>query len=140
MDEQRPLVEKLLGMVLSAPAGLVDSVVRGDLPQRIAEGRMRLENRVRVAHWIGEMAVTTGRKELGKRLAAARPTAAGPAAPAVPAHPHPPFDGYDTLPAAQIVKLLPQLPHPDLVLIRDHETAGRGRRTILNRISELLGE
>jgi len=140
MDEQRPVLEKLLDLVVYAPAGLVGQV-RNELPKLIADGRTKLENRVRVAHWIGEMAVTTGRKEVGRRLAAARPTGAtSPSAAEPTGHRHPPFDGYDGLPAAEIVKLLARLPRPDLELIREYEAAGRRRRTILNRLGELLGD
>lgn len=134
MSEQRPLVEKLLSAVLSAPAELVGQVQH--LPKLVADSRAKLENQVRVAHWIGEMAVTTGRKQIGKRLTAVRqppPTAAEPGK-----RPHSPFDGYDDLPAAEVVKLLARLPHADLQLIGDYETAGRRRRTILNRVAELL--
>jgi hypothetical protein len=139
MDEQRPVVEKLLDLVVSAPAGLVGQV--RELPKLIADGRTKLENRVRVAHWIGEMAVTTGRKEIGRRMAAARPTTgATQPAPEAGGHRHPPFDGYDTLPAAEIVKLLARLPRPDLELIREYEAAGRARRTILGRVAELSGD
>ena len=140
MDEQRPLVEKLLDIVVYAPAGLVGQV-REELPKLITDGRRQLENRVRVAHWIGEMAVTTGRKEIGRRLAAARPAPAVPASAMKPTgHAHPPFDGYDALPAAEIVRLLARLPHADLELIREYEAGGRGRRTILNKVAELLGD
>jgi len=139
MDEQRPIVEKLLDLVVSAPAGLVGQV--RELPKLIADGRTKLENRVRVAHWIGEMAVTTGRKEIGRRMAAARPTAGAPQPAAQTTAPRrPPFDGYDALPASEIVKLLARLPRPDLELIREYEAAGRGRRTILARVGELSGE
>ena len=148
MTEQRPLVEKVLDLVVYAPAGLV-AQVRNDLPKLVADGRARLENRVKVAHWIGEMAVTTGRKEIEKRLAGSPPTETGTAAAptasaattAKPGHANtgrPPFDGYDQLAATQIVQLLPRLPHADLEMIRVYEAAGRGRRTILHRIQQLL--
>jgi len=146
MTEQRPLIEKVLDVVVYAPVGLV-AQARSDLPKLVADGRARLENRVKVAHWIGEMAVTTGRREIEKRLAAqqhsASPAAAQGASP-TPAQPvaapqrRAPFDGYDELAAAQIVQLLPRLPHADLHLIRDYEFAGRGRRTIIQRIDLLL--
>jgi hypothetical protein len=136
MTEQRPLVEKLLDAVLSAPADIFGQVQQ--LPKLLADGRAKLENRVRVAHWIGEMAVTTGRKELDKRLTAVRQPAQPTDAAAAHGHPHPPFDGYDDLPAADVVKLLTRLPHADVELIGDYEAAGRGRRTILNRVAELL--
>jgi hypothetical protein len=44
---------------------------------------------------------------------------------------------YDTLAAAQIVKLLPGLSRSELEAVRRHEVAGRSRATILNRIAQL---
>lgn len=136
MTEQRPLIEKVLDLVVNAPATVV-AQARHELPKLVADGRARIENRVRVAHWIGEMAVTTGRREIEKRLAP-RPSQPAPSPAAAPPAGRPPFDGYDELPATQVVQLLPELPHADLHLIRDYEAAGRGRRTILHRIDQLL--
>ncbi len=134
VTEQRPLVVRLLGTALQSP---------GQLPGLLAGERRRIESQVRVAHWIGEMAVTMGRKQIGKRLSAVLPTSAPtrpPVEDASPAtgHGHPPFDGYDDLPATEVIALLARLPHSDLTLIRDYEAAGRGRRTILHRIDTLL--
>ena len=50
------------------------------------------------------------------------------------------IDGYDDLPATEVIALLGRLPHADLTLIRDYESAGRGRTTILHRIDALLTE
>ena len=149
MTDQRPLVEKMLDLVVAAPARLISRAAT-DLPTAVAEVRARVENKVKVAHWIGEMAVTTGRQELGRRL---RPTPSdvpntpvavqrdngSTLAPIAPVG-RPPFEGYDELAAAQIVQLLPRLPHADLRLIHDYEAAGRARRTILHRIQQLVGE
>lgn len=136
------------------------------LPGRFAGVRADAERRVRVAHWVGEMAVTYGRAEVIKRLgsltspsgqssadttptthrsprgetggsvtgvraAQAEQVAGGPLPPL-------PFDGYDSLPASQIVDLLPRLPAVELQLVRDYETAHRRRRTVLGRIEQLL--
>ncbi|MDO8390128.1 MAG: hypothetical protein Q7V57_06540 [Actinomycetota bacterium] len=139
MTDQRPLIEKVLDLVVYAPAGMV-AQARHDLPKLVADGRARLENRVRVARWIGEMAVTTGRREIEKRLAPQQPAnEQSPVAASRPGSSRPPFDGYDDLAAAQIVQLLLRLPHADLHLIRAYEADGRGRRTILHRIDQLLG-
>ena len=48
-----------------------------------------------------------------------------------------PIDGYDVLPAADIVPLLAGLSPAERRAIAAHETAGRGRRTILARIEQL---
>ena len=155
MTDQRPIVEKVLNLVVAVPAGLISRAAT-DLPTAVAGVRSRLENKVKVAHWIGEMAVTTGRQELERRF---RPTPPQPATTNVAGQGHgvsgpsataavrpsastcrPPFEGYDELAAAQIVQLLPRLPHADLRLIHDYEAAGRSRRTILHRIQQLVGE
>jgi hypothetical protein len=152
MTDQRPLVEKMLELVVAAPARLIGRAAT-DLPTAVAEVRARVENKVKVAHWIGEMAVTTGRQELGRRLRPTPPpaldtpvagqrdggSAVAPRAPIAPVS-RPPFEGYDELAAAQIVQLLPRLPHADLRLIHAYEAAGRSRRTILHRIQQLVGE
>ncbi len=128
MGEQSPALVRLLDTALRRPAAL---------PDLLAVERTRLFNQVRVARWIGEMAVTAGRKEVGKRLTALRspPVAERPA----PARPTQPFDGYDGLAATDVVALLARLPRADLELIRDYETANRNRRTILNRIDGMTG-
>ncbi len=105
-----------------------------DAPERVASGRTRVQKRVQVAHWVGEMAVTFGRHELEKRLTAVatehtslEPIVAGPLA---VVHDHepaaPPFDGYEHLAAAQVVQLLGRLPHGELLLIQEYEAAHRG--------------
>jgi hypothetical protein len=47
--------------------------------------------------------------------------------------------GYDSLSASQVVQRLGGLSHAELEAIRDHELAHRHRRTILNRVEQLLG-
>jgi len=47
--------------------------------------------------------------------------------------------GYDSLSASQVVQRLGGLSQPELEAIRDHEQAHRHRRTILNRVEQLLG-
>ncbi|HEV8296913.1 MAG TPA: hypothetical protein VGQ20_06450 [Acidimicrobiales bacterium] len=62
----------------------------------------------------------------------ARTRAAAPAVPlAIP--------GYDSLSASQVVPRLDALLPDELEAVRQHETAHRGRRTILNRIAQLQG-
>ena len=57
---------------MHAPLGLV-AQLRTDLPRRLAEGRAELENRVRVAHWVGEMTVQYGKRAIEQRLAPRSP-------------------------------------------------------------------
>lgn len=47
--------------------------------------------------------------------------------------------GYDSLSASQVVQRLGGLSAGELEAIRDHELAHRHRRTILNRVEQLLG-
>jgi hypothetical protein len=45
--------------------------------------------------------------------------------------------GYDSLSASQVVQRLPSLLHSELDAVKAYESATRGRRTILTRISQL---
>jgi hypothetical protein len=150
MPPQRPLFEKVLDLVVYAPVGLALQL-RVDVPTLVASGRTRVHERVQVARWVGEMAVTYGKQTIERRMA-------GEATPVPPpierrgqgvaavtartdsAHRSPPFEGYDHLAAAQIVQLLGRLPHGELELIRDYEASQRGRRTILAKLGQLIGE
>ena len=153
-NDERPLIEQVLDVVLYAPVGLANQL-RTDLPTLVADGRSALESRVKVAHWVGEMTVQFGRRAIERQLAERRRPAASEvvveststdeatATARQPAAPHPgqaPFEGYDQLAATQIVQLLGRLPHAELRLVRDYETTHRHRRTVLARIDQLLGE
>lgn len=127
MGQQPALLLRVLDTALKRPAALADL---------LASERTRLFNQVRVAHWIGEMAVGAGRREVGKRLAALR---GGDGESDRAAAEAPPFDGYDALVATEVVALLDQVPRVDLALIRSYEAATRARRTILNRIDRMIG-
>ena len=48
--------------------------------------------------------------------------------------------GFDTLSASQVVQRLDGLTRSELIALRSYETAGRGRRTILSRVDQLLDE
>ena len=75
---------------------------------------------------------------------------AAPAAPAAADRPAPSshvpdvatlaIPGFDTLSASQVVQRLDGLSRSELVAVRAYETAGRGRRTILSRVDQLLDE
>jgi hypothetical protein len=145
MPASRPLLGKVLDLVVYAPVGLA-AQIRSDVPSLVATGRTRVTERVQVARWVGEMAVTYGRRELERRLTTVsddhhllEPLVAVPLA-AVAAHvpAAPPFDGYEQLAAAQIVQLLGRLPDADLLMIREYEAAHRARRTILAKLEQLL--
>ncbi len=135
-------VERVLDVMVYAPVGLAVQL-RTDVPRLVADGRAHVESRVKVARWVGEMAVHFGARQLSARL---HPPVAAPLSPSaapeppVPAAPaDPPFESYDNLAAAQIVQLLPRLPHVELQMVREYEAGGRRRRTILAKIDQLLG-
>jgi len=46
--------------------------------------------------------------------------------------------GYDSLSASQVVQRLAGLSHGELIDVRSHEKSHRHRRTILNRVEQLL--
>lgn len=48
--------------------------------------------------------------------------------------------GFDTLSASQVVQRLDGLSRAELVSVRAYEASTRGRRTILNRVDQLLDE
>lgn len=74
------------------------------------------------------------------------PAASPPAAPAPPVDAHIPdvaslaIPGFDTLSASQVVQRLDGLSRSELVAVRAYETSGRGRRTILSRVDQLMDE
>lgn len=72
--------------------------------------------------------------------------APGPGTPTSAANGHVPevgslaIPGFDTLSASQVVQRLDGLTRTQLVSVRAYETASRRRRTILNRVDQLLDE
>lgn len=145
MTGQRPLIEKVLDIVVYAPVGLALQL-HSDLDTVVTSGRTRVSERVQVARWIGEMAVIYGRRELEKRmtsvsveLVAVESVVIEPATPVALPLVTPPFEGYQSLAAAQVVQLLGRLPADELAQVREYESANRGRRTILAKLDQLLG-
>lgn len=135
-------VARLLEALVYAPVGLA-AQLRDDVPAVVAKGRAEVENRIRVARWVGEMTVQYGTKALAQRLAPHSPQPSvndAPSAPPAPPAPCEPFHGYAALSAAEIVPLLAQVPHVELRLVRDYEAATRARRTVLARVDAMLGE
>ncbi|MFN6121603.1 MAG: hypothetical protein ACK5CE_18490 [Actinomycetes bacterium] len=61
------LFERLLDLAVYAPVGFA-LTVRDELPAKVRQGRQAMENRVQLARNIGQLAVQTGRRELGRRL------------------------------------------------------------------------
>lgn len=165
-DEPRAhgLVETVLDLVVYAPIGALDML--RDAPRIVADRRRDIEQRVRTARWIGEMAVNVGRQKVTQRLSSLRPpstpstsptpttthaaatpssadrqpVASGSGEPAgTPVMPSEPFHGYDALPASELVQLLFRLTRTELETVRDYELATRARRTVLAKVEQLLG-
>lgn len=150
MPDQRPLIERLLDVVVYAPIGLFGQL-QEEVPKFAAEGRQKFENRVQVAKFIGQMSVTYGRQELAKKLAErSQPATATPvsvvvdaaaeptAAPAVaPVSAPLPFDGYDTMAAAHIVQQLRRMSSAELDAVEAYEQQHRNRRTVLAKIDQI---
>ena len=135
LNDQRPLGERVLDIVVYAPVGVLRRL-RDDLPALVASGRREVEDRVRVAHWIGEMAVTYGRAELQRRLNSGSTPGIDVTDSDTPSPP--PFEGYDELPADRLVQLLSKFPPAELAIIRVYEQKRRGRRTVLAKIDQLI--
>jgi len=61
-------MQRTLDGLVFAPAGFLLTAV-DDLPEMAAKGRARLEGQFRNAHFLGELAVTYGRRDIGRRIA-----------------------------------------------------------------------
>lgn len=65
---------RLVELTVFAPIGLA-AAARERLPEYVEEGRARVEQRLTLARFIGQMVVTQGRRELERRLAPEPPPA-----------------------------------------------------------------
>jgi len=138
------------------PRELVARLV-GDLGRLADRSYDRVERELRNAHAIGRLTVTFGSNEARRRvvgMVTPAPTR-GPRAPSDGAHAaagnasgvrptaaataaaDAVIPGYDDLSASQVIQLLVELDPVGLRVIESHEQAHRGRRTILNRITQL---
>lgn len=68
MGEDRTPGERLLEMVVFAPAGLAVTVVE-EFPKLVEKGRHRLEGQVHTARLVGQFAVQMGRRQLDQAVA-----------------------------------------------------------------------
>jgi hypothetical protein len=161
------LNERVLDLLVFVPAGIVATAL-DELPKFAARGREQLGMHVSSARAVGKYAVGAGRRRLrhtpvglftrdagrpGPRRVV-RPTsvdAEGGGRSVVRTVPSwsnghvPPastlsIPGFDTLSASQVVQRLDGLTREELVSVRAYESATRGRRTILNRVDQLLDE
>jgi hypothetical protein len=68
VGEERTPGERLLEMVVFAPAGLAVTVVE-EFPKLVEKGRHRLEGQVHTARLVGQFAVQMGRRQLDQAVA-----------------------------------------------------------------------
>jgi len=143
-DEARRLADDLIDYALWAPLGAVVAIA-DELPELVRRGRERFGPHLAVTQMLGRLATDSvkRRAEAFVRRTADRPPAArtpDPAADTPETEPSLPIPGYDDLTATEIVARLPGLTRRELVAVRSHEMDHRARRTVLSRISQLLGE
>ena len=145
---------RLIDLILFAPVGLA-TLVQRELPQLVAAGKTRVDNRITLAKFVGRMAVRQTSNEFNRRMQnleqaraaeASHPgaipvsfkeaddsKAQGPTS--LPAALG--IDNYDTLAASNIVQRLSSLSTVQLDHVRAYEQANRARRTILGKIAQL---
>ncbi|MGA0895316.1 MAG: hypothetical protein ACO3S5_11890 [Ilumatobacteraceae bacterium] len=155
----QPRAGRLLELALFVPLGALDLAWR-ELPALARRRRTQVEQQVRTARWLGEMAVRMGQTKLSaefdaRRRRATRGTVAerrsaqdgsastDPATTVAGLHlvepsAAEPFPGYDALPAVDLVPLLGRLSRAELEVVRHYEAAMRNRRTVLARVEQLL--
>ncbi len=159
-EKGRSVADRILDATVFAPAGLVITIF-DELPKLADKGRSRIDGQVATARVVGQFAVQMGRQAGRRRLDELRgrlvgtagggqaehePEAsggehyhdAGPRVRKVDTNSSLAIPGYDTLSASQVVQRLAGLGRDDLLSVRSHEAASRHRRTILNRVDQLL--
>lgn len=67
MTDGKDPVHQLIDVMIYAPIGLL-AVAQRELPELVATGKKRLDDQLALARFIGKMAVSKGRRELGRRL------------------------------------------------------------------------
>jgi hypothetical protein len=167
VDEQRSPAERILDLIVFGPAGLALTAAE-EFPRLVDKGRNHLEGQVRTARLVGQVAVQMGRRQLDSLTSqrTSRPSTPAPRPTPMRAHPSdgapeyapPPAEpeasvaaanghgslpqlaipGYDSLSASQVVQRLAGLSRDELIDVRTHEQSHRHRRTILNRVEQLL--
>ena len=165
MSEPREPIDRLAEFALFAPVGAM-VVACEVLERRTRLQRQAVKNRIQLSRFVGQMAVTQGRRQLEQRVAAVRAQRAQPVAVEVPVHEEPihaspaelavaavatsgpetpaaadlPISGYESLPALNVVERLGTLRGDEVELIRRFEAANRARRTILAKIAQIQGD
>jgi len=156
----RVSADRLLDLFVFGPAELAMSTLRDleHFDEIAAKGRQHFGMQLNNARVIGQLVVTTGRRQFEHLIgglvaheepldAQATPAAPGPATPArraARAVPDGALEGlaipdYRALSASQVVRRLDGLGPDELEAVYRYEGATRGRRTILHRAQQLLG-
>jgi hypothetical protein len=135
-----------LGIRVSSARAVGQFAVKAgqDEIRRRSQGLLHRDGKAAGGH--GDAPVSTG-GQVPARQAGRAPTAEPPMRPVTsPAGSHVPpvttlsIPGFDTLSASQVVQRLDGLNRAELVSVRTYESSTRGRRTILNRVDQLLDE
>jgi hypothetical protein len=161
-DERNPL-ERMIEAALFAPLGIA-AMIREELPKLVERGHQEANMAKAMGQFavnMGRTELEKRLKQVAERPAQSRPQPApspAPTAAPAPAAPKPPpapvvetngspvtvhdaqslaIPGYDSLSASQVVERLAGLNAEELAAIGSYEAAGRGRRTILNRVAQL---
>jgi hypothetical protein len=144
------LAQTWIDLAVYVPIGVV-ATLHAELPDVIERGRKAAEQRVAVARFIGQMAVTYTRNEAAKArqapsegahaLTTVDGTISTPVAGVSDAAPAPsppaPFEDYDALPASNVVQRMNRLTPAELEAVVAYEQANRRRRTILAKADSL---
>ena len=126
--------------------------VADSVPEPLRGLAKRVEQQLRVAHWVGEMTVTMARNEMRQRWSALAATDEHRSDGIRTDTPHTgttnidttpvantlPLEGYDSLTAAEVVATLTTLDDVCLRQVQEYEQGHRARRTILAKIDQLL--
>lgn len=165
MAEEKSPLERLIETAVFAPLGIA-AMVRDEMDKLVQRGQQEAANaKVMGQYAVKQMRDDLEKrlKQVAERPAPPRPAPA-PTPPAAPAAAKPPtpapappvvetngspvtvhdannlaIPGYDSLSASQVVERLAGLNAEELAAIGSYEAAGRGRRTILNRVAQLRG-
>lgn len=164
-DDHKSPLERLLDTAFYVPLGIA-AMVREELPKLVERGHQEATMAKAMGQFavtMGRSELEKRLKQVADRPAQTQqrapesPVAPAPAAPAPTTPPPAPvaetngsavtvhdaqslaIPGYDSLSASQVVERLSGLNADELEAIGSYEAAGRGRRTILNRVAQLRG-
>lgn len=129
VDQGGKLLRRVLG---GSPPGRSPASPSGPAPQTSAAAPPRPSAPAPPSDGLERPAANSSPSASAPRTAPTSPSAARGAALAIP--------GYDSLSASQVVARLAGLTRQELEAVRTYEEAGRGRKTVLNRIAQLQAD